>query len=146
MAKKSFKDSPALQFLSDAPADSAAAEVFKVEPTKPLELTDKPAPTPATPKKPHPAAKAPETAKAEERERKRTARENAKYKAAPLLPPDYRAKTEGEPRSRRVQLLMRQSLHDALSAIAHRQHTSINHLLEQVLTEYAEAQTQRGSK
>ena len=122
---KSLKNSPLMQFVSTPQPDTGKAAT----------------PPPAAPEAPKtPAAEE----RKQERERKRTARENAKYKAAPLLPPDYRASAEGEARSRRVQLLMRPTLYNDLAGIAHRQHTSVNHLLEQVLTEYAEAQ--RGSK
>lgn len=61
-------------------------------------------------------------------DRARIAAENAQYKDAPKW--NTRAPMDAEPRSRRVQLLMKPSIYNALQEIARANGQSINNLIE----------------
>lgn len=74
----------------------------------------------------------------EKKERqKKTAAINATYKAP--APAPFRAiKDHSEPRSRRVQLLLRPSLHAAALELATAKQQSINNFIEEALLAYVE--------
>lgn len=73
------------------------------------------------------------------------AQRNAKYKAAPPTPPEYRAAEDHEePRSRRVQLLLKPSIFNGIKTVAHWKRQSVNHFLEDILTEYLNTHDYKG--
>ena len=69
-------------------------------------------------------------------ERKKRAAANAKY-ISPA--PQYRAAINyAQPRTRRVQLIVRPDLFDQITAAAHAQGQSLNNLIETIIIEYLE--------
>lgn len=77
------------------------------------------------------------TPETKEEHRAKTARNNARYKAP--APAPFRAiKDYGEPRTRRVQLLLRPSLHAAALELATAKQQSINNFIEEALLAYVE--------
>lgn len=118
MAKKTFTDSPAMQFIS--------------EPTPAPELTDRPAP-PAIRDAAGAAGVSFDTLP-ELDTRPHTSRGFIQVKK-PLTP---RAKEGDEPRSRRMQLLFKPSVFEAIRHIANRRRISFNHMVEAILTAYLE--------
>lgn len=68
-------------------------------------------------------------------------------KKQPSAPPAvYRAKDDRSPRSRRVQLLFRPAMHNAMVKIAHKNKQSLNNCIEDILTAYLEQQTNKNAK
>jgi len=75
----------------------------------------------------------------EKEARQKRAKANAKLMSAP--PAVYRAKDDRDtPRTRRVQLLFRPALYNAVIAIAHSREQSLNNCIEDILTDYLEQQ------
>ncbi|MDD2956491.1 MAG: hypothetical protein PHD67_09295 [Oscillospiraceae bacterium] len=121
-----FKDSPLTRFITPtAPAEQPAPRPTIAETQPPPQMHRKPR----------------KIAPAETEERARRAAANARYYSDPVTPPDFRAAEDhADPRSRRVQLLMKPGLHSELKAIAHATGQSLNHLIETVLLQYAAGQ------
>lgn len=70
--------------------------------------------------------------------------DNAPEAAAP--PQADRAKASEEPRTRRVQLILKKSLFLAMRHAANRQHKSFNHFCEGVFSDYLERMTAEGGE
>ena len=150
MAKKSFSTSPLMNFITPA-QNSAAAELFKpgtpeTAPNAPE--TAKPTGTPATDQTgANPPAKQPQKdyCRIPAEERARRAEQNARFRSAPPTPPEYFAKPDTEePRSRRVQLLIKPSIYKEIRGIAHWKRQSVNNLMEEILADYLKTHDHRG--
>lgn len=75
----------------------------------------------------------------EKEARQKRAKANAQYIGT--LPAIFRAKDDREaPRSRRVQLLFRPAMYNAMIKIAHKHKQSLNNYIEDILTAHLEQQ------
>lgn len=159
MAKKDFTLSPLMNILNqpaktpqEAPAEAAEGQESAAA------INDTTAPE-AEPKAPETAQQTgtpgADQAEAEKTTRKdhyrtpkknaRIAEHNARFKSAPQTPPEYFAKpNKEEPRSRRVQLLVRPSVYTSIREIAHWRLQSVNNLIEEILSDYLKTHDHRG--
>lgn len=140
MAKKTFKGSPAMQFITGigeetplaekpAPVREAAKKPDTVAAPPPVEKT------PPAPKSPRPAAR--ETTPGAQK----PAVEKPARSAPPQAPAGVPVKLNPmyiETRSKRLQLLMQPSLHAKLKSVADGKGQSLNDLIHQVLEEFCD--------
>lgn len=120
--KKSFRENPALQFIS----------IVQEEAAEQAEMTEQEAPAPVE------AAKAEQPAATRQDKGPEDVPPAAEKEAAPLAtaPPPVPMKPDPrfiETKSRRIQLLMRPSLYEAIKARAQAQGTSVNEWIHAVL-------------
>lgn len=125
MAKKSFRNSPAMQFITSEPVEEKRKEpAVKPPVVKAQPEVKKPKPSSA------PTAKKPASASSSK------AGEGSAFaisgQPVPMKPnPAY-----VETRSKRVQLLMQPSLHKGLLEVAQKKDVSFNEAVHEILSEY----------
>lgn len=123
MAKKSFKENPALSFISQALAENSAPGHLSSIPTDAYDDIDTSIDVyddMHTGTSISSSAKQPATVK----------------KRSVPQPDPFPLRQKDESKSRRLQLLIRPSTHEGISTLAKTHHTSVNDVINQILEEY----------
>ncbi len=128
--KKSFKNSPAMQFLSIQGED----DTQKVTPaTKEINTAEAPAQETPTPQEPQNTFSPQIITDTKEKDLPKAVLSPPAKQAEAPPPPIKRNPEYIETRSKRVQLLMQPSLHGTLRTLAQQQNISVNDLIHQVM-------------
>lgn len=139
MSKKSFKDSPTMQFLTPPDSgNSPAEEIIKAMRAGSAETAPKPAESAEAEAKPARIIKG--AKKGVIITPPRPGVPELEFRPAPPTPVEYRALPDhDEARKRRVQLIMKPSIFNQVREIAHSRQQSINNLFEEIVALYLAA-------